>query len=143
MNEQNMIARVNGLHNAYCITTGITLNLTPCFERWWYDAATAGLIPTDLLLVLQDRQRRIKLGERNQACLLLRNICGSEEAIGDVVNEAAQLNALARKPKMNKPKAAVLRATGRETEIKQGDAKPIGDYIKKMRLAVEKGGNNG
>ena len=137
--EPDMIARVQGMHNLYCIATNMPLSLTPASERWWYDLCKFDITPEDLLRVIKDRQRRIALKERNQACLLLRNICGSDEAICDVLNESSMLKAKERIPRVDKGKKFVLRATGRDEDFQQGNVRSVSDVIKAMRDAVEKG----
>lgn len=139
-----MSSKVVSLHSTYGTTTGIRVAVTPATERWWYDAIKAGMHPSDLTAALPERIRQIKKGDRNQACLLLRNVCGSDEAITNTMNEAQLLKAKAREPKVDKGKASVLKATGRQsTPWKDVPAVKVGVPLDKViaacREAIEKG----
>lgn len=129
---------INAIHAAYQRATGVTLALLPSFERWWFDALQSRMSPADVELVIHARIIAIEKGDRHPPCLYLRNICGSEEAIGDVMNEAAAIRAKQRKPKFSKGKAEVLRATGRPVEPETQGVRHISEVIAAMRDAVNK-----
>jgi len=135
---QSISHEVNLLHQTYCVSMGIgDMPMVPYFERLWFDAHNAGLTPEDVRMVIIDRQRRVKDGVRHRECLLLRNIAGSEEAIGNTIMEAAHLRALRRIKPVDAGKLEVLKATGRVTEQSRGEAVPIGKVIEEMRKAAE------
>ncbi len=113
MTPEETEAAIKALHAAYCDGTGGPLMLTKVFERWWWESVRLGITPEDVTLVLKDRIKRIAAGVRRKECLYLRNITGSEEAIANVMDEAAALKALMRVKKYSPAKASVLRASGR------------------------------
>lgn len=132
MNEE-----INLLHRTYCVAMGIgEMPLIPYFERGWLDAVNAGITCEDIRIVVADRQRRIRDGVRHRECLLLRNLIGSDEAIGNLMNEASMLRAQARVKPVNAGKLEVLRATGRLEPKPATDAVPIGKVIDEMRKAA-------
>jgi len=108
----------------------------PHFERQWYDAIQFGMTPDCVRLVVKSRMRRIADKVRQPECLLLRNFCGSEAAIADVLVEAAAIRAKMRVKVFPAGKADVLRATGRPDEPEQATAKPISEYIQALRSAA-------
>ena len=128
---------INSIHAAYCEALGYQFNMMQRHERGWYDALKYGMTPDDVKLVIKNRQARIKIGVRRDECILWRNIAGSEDAISDVIEEAASLRARMRIKVIPSGKAEVLKATGRPTELEQSSSKPIGDYIKEMRIAAQ------
>lgn len=135
MTSQN--ESVNQLFRAYCEAMALdNLELHIVDERRWLSAVLAGMTPDDLKLVIKERMKGIAKDERRAACLYVRNLCGSDEAIADVMNEVAVIRARMRIKVMDKGKAAVLRATGRSDEPKTSDARPIGDYIGELRKSA-------
>lgn len=128
--------QIDHLHAAYCQAMNLAVRLLPAYERWWYNAAKQGMHPNDVIIVIADRKRKTQTKERNVASLLLRNICGSDEAIGDVINEANAIRAAKRKPCHCKGKQEVLHATGRPVEIEQGNAVHISEVF--ARIGKEK-----
>jgi len=128
---------INAFHKAYCDALGYEFPLLPNMERGWLDAMQAGMTIECVRLVVKDRQARIKAGVRKPECLMFRNIAGNEDAIGDVLQEAAAIKARMRVKVMPKGKADVLRATGRSAEPEQSTARPIGEYIEALRKAAE------
>jgi hypothetical protein len=134
---QSINHEINLLHQCYCVSMGIgEMPLVPLFERWWFDAVQAGITCEDIRLVISDRQRRVKDGVRHRECLLLRNVCSSEETIGNLIMEAAALKAARRIRTVDGGKAEVLRATGRGKEMSSNDAVPIGKVIEALRKAA-------
>ena len=127
---------INAFHKAYCDALGYDFPLLPNMERGWLDAMQSGMTIECVRLVVKDRQARIKAGVRNKECLLFRNIAGSEDAIGDVLQEAAAIQARMRVKVVPAGKSEVLRATGRVAEPEQTDAKPIGQVIDALRKAA-------
>ena len=127
---------INAMHWAYCEALGYEFPLLPNMERGWSDALKIGMTPECVRMVVKDRQARIKAGVRKPECLMFRNIAGSEEAIGDVMQEAAAIRAKMRVKVVDSGKAQVLRATGRSAEPEQSTAKPISEYIEALRKAV-------
>lgn len=139
--------KVTKLHEAYVRATGYDAVKTPATERWWYDAAKAKMHPSDVEAVIKQRKKKIETGERFEPCILLRNVCGSDEAITNTMNEAQQIKARARRPKPNKGRDAALRATGRPTGYKDPPAVKVGVPLEKViaacREAIEKGKTDG
>jgi len=127
---------INDIHQAYCESTGFDLNLTPFFERQWFEAMKAGLTCDCVRLVIKERLRRIREGVRRPECLLLRNVAGTEMAIGDVLQEAAMIRARMRVKVVPAGKAEVLRATGRSDESEQIPMRPVSEVIEAMRQSV-------
>lgn len=134
MNSVN--SGVNLLHEAYCACMALELPLQAADERRWLNAVLAGMTPDDLKLVIKERMKGISKDERRAACLYVRNLCGSDEAIADVMNEVAVIRARMRVKVMDKGKASVLRATGRSDEISTPGARPIGEYIGELRKSA-------
>lgn len=140
-----MTYQISELHRAFCATSGHDAPLNATTERFWFDAIKAGMTVNDLKMVLLERKQAIKRGQRLEASLLLRNICGSEERILDVIEEASMLRAKLRCKPVNQAKSAVLRATDRPafyedrttTDPNQKNtAVPIATVIAAMRKAV-------
>lgn len=127
---------INAIHEAFCAAVGYQLPMMQKHERGWYDALKYGMTPDDVKLVVKNRQARIKIGVRRDECIFWRNIAGTEDAIADVIEEAAALRAKMRIKVYPASKAQALRATGRDSEPEQSNAKPIGEYIEAMRKAV-------
>ena len=127
---------ITALHAAYCAALGIDLLLTASAERHWYEAQGEGVTAETIRAVLADRQKRIRAGVRHKESLLLRNLIGDEDRIGDLLNEFAVLKAAGRVRVMEPGRAAVLKATGRPAEIATVDARPVADVIEAMRKAA-------
>ncbi len=127
---------INALHAAWCEAIGYEVRQMARHERGWRDALACGLTPDCVRLVVKARQARIRAGVRHDECLLFRNIAGSEEAIADVLEEAAAIRAKLRVKVVPAGKAAVLRATGRPAEPETGPARPMAEVIEAMRKAV-------
>ena len=108
----------------------------PQFERQWFEALNCGVTPDCVRLVVKSRLRRIADKVRQPECLLLRNFCGSEAAICDVIQEAAALRAKMRVKAFIPGKSEVLKATGRLDQPEQGTMRPVSEVIQAMRKAV-------
>lgn len=134
MNSANQA--VNLLHETYCSCMALDLPLHPADERRWLSAVLAGVEPDMIRLVITERRKRIREGVRFPESLYIRNLVGSDEAIADMMNEAAVIQANARIKVMDKGKASVMRATGRSVEVGQSEAKPVGHYIVQLRRAA-------
>lgn len=129
--------RINELHLAYCESMGLdNLELHIADERRWLSAVLAGLLPDDLKLLIHERRKGIIKEERRAASILVRNICGTDEAVADALNEVAVIRARMRVKIMDKGKASVLRATGRVAEVSDNEAKPVGELIQQLRKAA-------
>lgn len=133
---ESMDPHINALHAAYCEEAKIQLPMLPAYERWWFDAKQAGLTPEDVKMVMVHRRLRIKAGFRNAECTYLRNICGSEEAIANTMDEAATLRAKQRIKTVPPGKAEVLRATGRSAEPETQNVRSVAEVIKAMNKAI-------
>ena len=133
---QSINPEINAIHQAYCEATTFELPMMPHFERQWHDALQSGMTCDCVRLVAKSRLKRIAEQCRRPECLLLRNFCGSEAAIGDVIQEAAMIRAKMRVKVFAPGKAEVLRATGRADEPEPLPVRPVGDVIEAMRRAV-------
>lgn len=123
MTSQN--PQVNALHQAYCEAMGLdSLELHMADERRWLCAVMEGLTPDNLKLVIHERRKGVLKEERRAGSLLIRNLCGSDEMVADVMNEVAVIRARMRVRVMDQGKASVLRATGRSDEVQQ-EAKKV------------------
>ena len=132
---------VADLHAAYCLITRQVMRLNMAAERYWFEAAKAGLTPQDLMAVIRQRNKEIYKKNRRPQCILLRNICGSDEAILDVLNEAAAIRALGRKPSFPPAKSDALRATGRSGSPPPSPERTAGevvvDCLKRLKEAAQ------
>ncbi len=124
---------INEIHQVFCESLGYQV---PLRERQWYDALEMGMTSDDVKLVIRSRKERIKAGVRHDECLLLRNFIGNEDAIADVIEEAAMLRARIRVKVFSPAKREVLRAAGRSDEPEQGNAVPMSEVIAAMRKSV-------
>lgn len=120
---------VSALHSAFCDATGRALQMTYTGERYWLECHNEGLTPGDLRAVILHRKAAIKAGDRKPSCLAIRNICGSSEAILDVLDEAAMLRAKARKKTLPPGKASMLRQTGRSDAMPEMPPKAVWDVL--------------
>lgn len=130
--------QISTLHRAYCdlLSRDLPLNMTA--ERWWHDALKDGLTVNDLKMVILARQQAVKRGDRREACLLLRNICGSSEAILDCLDESSAIRAKLRCKPTDPARASVLRSAGRPAPVDTAlSARPIAEVIAAMRKAVD------
>lgn len=100
---------ITKLFDAYNSTTGFGVQFNVVWERQLYDSARMGLTPEMLVLVIKDRLKGIKRGDRKPACLMPRNLFASDEMISEVLCEAAALLALQRKV-INPAKESVLKS---------------------------------
>ncbi len=128
---------INQLHQVYCNETGCELPLLPASERWWFDAIKSDMTANDIVLVVKDRQKRIKDGRRHKESLLLRNFIGSDEVIQSVMEEAAAIRALKRRAQYPKGKQQVLKVTGRPTEPDAKGIRSVGEVLEAMRKAEQ------
>jgi len=133
---QSINPEINAIHQAYCEATSFELPMMPQFERQWFDALHSGMTPDCVKLVVKSRMRRIGDKVRQPESLLIRNFCGSEAAICDVLMEAAAIRANMRVKVLPQGKAEVLRATGRPDEPEQGRMIPVKEVIQAMRSAA-------
>lgn len=133
---ESLNASINAIHQAYCESTTFELPMMPHFERQWYEAIQCGMTPDCVRMVVKSRLQRVKDKIRQPESLLLRNFCGSEAAICNVLEEAAALRARMRIKVYPASKSEVLRATGRSDQPEQEPTRSIKDVLKAMREAV-------
>lgn len=129
------------LHSLYCTLTGFPLRLDMLREREWFEWEKAGGDAERLRLVVGYLIREIKAGKRNPGCLkfsnLIRNYEGFEEDYLLALAFDRITQKQAKRPVLGAGKAAVMRATGRETE--RPTAKPeavaaiVAQCLEKMR----------
>lgn len=125
------------MHESYNRAMGMSLSNNPAFERYWLSAIKAGLTVEDLVQVIAYRLRQIKGGNRRAASVFLRNLVGSDEAIGDTLNEAAVLrSSLKRQALEQSPQAKVLSATGRPPRHVQSDLPKLAGEVARVSFAA-------
>ncbi len=134
---QSINPEINAMHAAFCEALGHNIPQMPRHERGWNDALHWGMTPDCVKLVIKARQARIKAGVRHPECLLFKNVAGTDEAIADVIEEAAAIRAKMRVKVYSAGKAEVLRATGRPDAPEQGKTMPFSEVIKGLRKAAE------
>ncbi len=133
---ESINAEITAIHRAYCESTSYEIPMLPQFERQWFEALKTGLTPDCIRLVVKSRLRRVAQDARRPESLLLRNFCGNEAAICDVIQEAAAIRAGMRIKTFAPGKAEVLRATGRTDEAETGPVRHVSEVIAGMRAAV-------
>lgn len=133
MNSIN--ADINALHAAYNEAMASELPLNAVFERGWLMAHQWGVTPDCVKLVVKSRRDGIRKGERRENCLLIRNFCGSDEAVAGVLEESSMIRAKMRVRVLDKGKAEVLRATGREDAPRPADARHISEVFGDLKKA--------
>ncbi len=134
---QSLNPDINAIHQAYCEATACELPMLPQFERQWFEAMKLGMTPDCVRMVVKSRLKRVAQEARRPESLLLRNFCGSEEAIGDVIQEAAMLRATMRIKVFTTGKAQALRDTGRPDAPEQGPMRHISEVLGEMRKAAQ------
>lgn len=128
---------VQAMHDAYNKAMGMSLSNNPAFERYWLCAIKAGLTAEDVGHVIAYRVRQIKEGNRRPACVFLRNLVGSDEAIGDTLNEAAVLRShLKRQAFEQSPQAKALSATGRPPSPVQSGLPKLAGEVARVSFAA-------
>ncbi len=125
---------INEIHQVLCETLGYQV---PMRERMWFEALKMGMTSDCVKLVIKARRERIKAGVRHEECLLLRNIIGNEDAIADVIEEAAAIRAKMRVKVFSTGKAQALRDTGRADAPEQGPMRHISEVMQEMRKAAQ------
>lgn len=121
--------QINALHSAHCSARNLVLDLRPTQERWYHDALKAGITPDMLYEVIKHRQRRILAGVRREESVYIRNLVGSEEAIDNLLEEAAMLASRKRIRVMPPDQASVMRTTGRSDQVPDKPAQHVSDAL--------------
>ncbi len=117
---------VTALHKAFCEASVIPVPLTFASERWLLAAHNEGVTPEDIKLSIQWRRQKNKGQEaRYQKPISLSRMFGSEEAVAQVVEEAAEMKARQRKVVVPSGRADALRATGRSDETMDGQRNKV------------------
>lgn len=125
--------KISKLHETYCATIGLDLRLLAHFERLWADAIRAGLTEEILRAVLLSRKKSIAAGKRFKGCLLLRNLIGSDEAVADLMNEFAVLEAAKRAFAPDPNRESVLRSTGRTSVPPPNGPKSVREVLESLK----------
>lgn len=100
------------LHSRYCSLAGLCKPLTMDAIAIWRNWIAGGFTLKDLELVIGHLKRKIRERDRLNAALRFGWLIRNTESFGE---ELAEARALARVPRQDPARAAVLRATGRET----------------------------
>lgn len=125
---------IQQLFQAYNQATGFGVPFNMAWERQLYDAAQMGLTPEMLALVLKERLKGVRSGDRKLASLMPRNLFFSEDIINEVLCEGAALMALKRKT-VDLGKASVLASTGRPSDFQGVSGQHEGKTPETMRPA--------
>jgi hypothetical protein len=121
------------LHAVYNSITNREFPLTMQAVFAWTDWRGKGFTEADLRLVVAHIKKLISQNRRRPESLRFHNLIDDDERF---MEDLAEANALARKPKMDVGKAKVLAATGRESEPPTGPMRSVKDVIAAMRIAV-------
>lgn len=129
MNPQITAETITALFDAYNLATGFGVAFNAVWERNLYESARMGLTAEMVTLVIKDRLKGIKTGDRKPASLMPRNLFVGEDVICETICEGHALLAMKRKV-VDAAKASVLRATGRPVE----DAGPPAKHVSETEL---------
>lgn len=127
------------LHADYVKFTGLDIRLTATRESTWaewlrfrrHDPFTS----EDLELVVKYLKKEIKAGHRFPPSLFFNKLIGNPDYFEE---DLAMAKVKARKPKVDRGKAAVLKATGRDPNPPSGKTVSVGEVIAAMRKAAGK-----
>jgi len=125
-----MTEQITAAHAAYCKALGRDVPMMPAFERWWFDCLHAGITIEDVVMVMEDRRKKIKIGKRFPPSVLLRNLIASDEALAAVAEEASEIKARRRKQTFPYGKQQVLKATGRSSEPAMENVRHVSEVLK-------------
>lgn len=102
---------LHGIHLRYCAITGLNKPFTTEDMGIWRNFLALGFTVKDLEIVVAHLKRKLS-GQRLLSAMKLRWLVRDTESFGE---ELAEARALARVPRQDPARLAVLRATGRET----------------------------
>lgn len=119
-------------HDTYC-ALAFPLDLTMQRIYVW-EAFLARFKEEDLSYLLRKLNRDIKSGKKGSYSISFRILLGNLDLFEELL---AEYRALERKPRYAAGKVDVLKATGRESEPKQADAKPAGTVIEGLKIAQQ------
>lgn len=124
MNSLN--PHINAMMAAYRQGTGYDMPLNCSVERWCLEAILEGVTPEDITLSILSRR---KFNARNSAqkSMLLHRMIMSADDRAIVLNEAAEMRALARVKVLDPAKASVLASTHRPPTVPETQAVHVGD----------------
>lgn len=123
------------LHRLYCELSGRDEQLNMATEHDWVNWLTLlkhrpEWQPESMLrLVVSYRQWEIRSGRRHPASLAFRNMVRDIAQADDLIADALAARRNQQKARMPEGKQAVMRATGRSTEIPQSDAKKVDEIL--------------
>lgn len=129
MIDRNQIPK---LHEVYCRETGLHIALTMQRIYFWEMFLAREFTQTDLELVCRGMRKLVKDKKRGMTCLSFHRLIADLENFEELL---AEYRALARRPKINRHRAEVLRATGRPVEDKSKPAQPVGSIVSRLLLA--------
>lgn len=123
---------VNALFDTYRELIGFpNLSMNAYYERLIWDAAKMGLTPEKLTAVFLERKKALREG-RPAKGTFIRHLFG-DEATGDVLDEAANIEGRKRVRLMDPARASILRQTGRNDTVPSTEAKPVNQIIQKLK----------
>lgn len=126
------MTQIETLHQVYCQHTGLEVQCTMFRLLSWEAFIKRGFTADDLRVVCKSLRREVDRGKRGYGSLSFHLLVGDLEYFEE---RLAEIRALQRKSKFSWGKADVLRATGREGEPKQAEAKPAKDVVEGLKIA--------
>lgn len=132
-------AQITDLHRIFCTLTRAELRLglgEYSRERAWVEFVRAGFTAEDLRTVIHYLQVQIKAGERRPGCLRFRNLI---ERLEDFEEELslAKIELKRKRPPLTANEKIIAQRERPVNDHVQHTAKPISDYIAKLRKAAE------
>lgn len=131
---KNVTPELLALHKVYVAITNRDMPMTMRMAFAWEDWVGHGFCESDLRLVVSHIKDLIKDNRRRPESFRFHNLIEDTDRF---LEDLAEARALARKPKVDAGKAAVLRDSGRKAEPDGGKFRPVGELIKAMREAID------
>lgn len=131
--------RVNLLDALFQQLSGVTFKANGVLtgrERAWCEFLKAGFDENDLREVLSWLRLRIKIGKRDIGCLRFSALIGCTDRFNEELGLARAERRNARPLVTPKEKALAQLRPGASNAREQMTAKPIGEWIKKLREAA-------
>jgi hypothetical protein len=116
------------LHALYGQITGMSIRLDMARESQWFEFIRRGHGEQELRDVVAHLRRGIRAGERRDACLKFSNLVGQVDYFEEDL-ALARAKARGRTFAVHGDKAAVLRATGRDTRINDRGPRAVGQIL--------------
>jgi hypothetical protein len=114
-NRDDKLGLVKRLHEVYQLLTGLVVPLDSWREHQWFELVRKGVGEAELRLVIAHIRRGIGAGTRNRGALRFHNLIGQVDYFEEELAEATAVN---RRARGDTARESVLRATGREGEVR-------------------------